>query len=824
MRRWSATFFRACWGGSLLLTSLYCLLAFLPYTYYALIKAPAYEWIPWFVHHQSLVYWVTLAGIAWAYAPERSRLAYRVVFAILVLMGAGVTVRPFLSSLQNTSAAYAWSLAVLIPLMLTASLDLRPALENKRELSSPLSYSTAAVAGVFVALVYAAGVKLRTFLEAGSLAWGWLELELLGWSVFSHLTVAVILVSILNLVGWAARKMRNPSLMQAGITMLLITGALGFAVARFLGSALSFEGWPAHLYAAMLAAALVLFGRSLALPVMHPRCSSEAHWGKLTLLMPAAVAGTLSVVAMFLPAIIRGGDWNGVLQGSFALVFWLVLGICAYRLRSPQVSYSGSAILAVLVLAACSYKGLQASAFFWAKPMGATDDDVARTLTAYADQDASFQIAHHVLGNSRSQSCGELCRILRQHTNIRDAEVRFDLELVDRMEALPGPPPNIFLFVMDSMRPDYLGAYNQKVDFTPNLDSFARESVVLRNVYTQYAGTVLSEPAIWSGALLLHSHYMQPFRRVNSLEKLAKAGGYQMVVSYDTVLREILDPADDLVKLDTDKPLWNRFEVCSTIEQLEAMLDRRPGPQRPVFFFAQPMNLHQFARNNNPLPDKSNWRMRPGFNNRIAYEAHQVDTCLGQFISYLKSRGMYDNSIVILTADHGDATGEFGRFSHSLSIYPEVMRVPLIIHLPGSMRQRLIYDDTRISTLTDIAPTLYRLLGYGPIRRNPLFGRPLFAETRQELESYRRDELFLASDVRAAYGILSGDGRFLYTVYDSPSQSFLFDLKNDPNAQHNILSETAKKDYDRRVIGHLQSLADFYGYKPGVGSLLAASH
>jgi hypothetical protein len=747
-----------------------------------------------------------------------------VVFALLVLIGAGVTVRPFLSSLQNTSAAYAWSLVALIPLMLTASFDLRPDLANNRELPSPLSYSTAALAAVFVALVYAAGVRVRAFLEAGSCAWGWLELELLGWSVFSHLTVAVILVSTLNLVGLAARKMRHPALMQAGITMLLITGAIGLAVLRFLGSALSFEGWPAQLYAAALATALVLFGRSLALPVMHTRRSSDANAETLTPVMPVVTAGTFSVVAMFLPAIIRGGDWNGVLQGSFALVFWLVLGICAYRLRSPQVSYSVTGIVAVLVLAACSYKGLQASAIFWAKPMGASDDDVARTLRAYADQDASFQIAHHVLGNARSQACGELCRILRQHTNIRGAEARFDLELVDRMDAPPSPPPNIFLFVMDSMRPDYLGAYNPKVDFTPNLDSLARESVALRNVYTQYAGTVLSEPAIWSGALLLHSHYMQPFRRVNSLEKLVKAVGYQMVVSYDTVLREILDPADDLVKLDMDKPLWNRFEVCSTIEQLEGVLDRRTGEQRPVFFFAQPMNLHQFARNNNPLPDKSNWRPRPGFNNRIAYEAHQVDGCLGQFISYLKARGMYDNSIVILTADHGDATGEFGRFSHSLSIYPEVMRVPLIVHLPARMRERMIYDDSRISTLTDITPTLYRLLGYGPIRRNPLFGRPLFAETRQELENYRRDELFLASDVRAAYGILTGDGRFLYTVYDSPPQSFLFDLKNDPNAQHNILSETARKDYDRRVIGHLQSLADFYGYKPGVGSLLAASH
>ncbi len=96
--------------------------------------------------------------------------------------------------------------------------------------------------------------------------------------------------------------------------------------------------------------------------------------------------------------------------------------------------------------------------------------------------------------------------------------------------------------MIDSLRQDYVGAYNSKVDFTPNLDAFASDSVVIHNVYTQYAGTSLSEPAIWAGAMLLHAHYLQPFTRVNSLEKLATADGYQMVVSDDEILRQLLSP------------------------------------------------------------------------------------------------------------------------------------------------------------------------------------------------------------------------------------------------------------------------------------------
>jgi arylsulfatase A-like enzyme len=184
---------------------------------------------------------------------------------------------------------------------------------------------------------------------------------------------------------------------------------------------------------------------------------------------------------------------------------------------------------------------------------------------------------------------------------------------------------------------------------------------------------------------------------------------------------------------------------------------------------------------------------------------------------------MYDNSIIIVTSDHGDATGEFGRMSHSTSIWPEIMRVPLIIHLPPKMREHLVYDDTRASTLTDITPTLYYLLGHRPIVQNPLYGRPLFAETKQELDRYPRKDLLFASDVRAVYGILTADQRYLYTTYDSPAESYLFDLTADPNAEHNILTPPLKQRYDEEIIEHLHLIGDFYGYKPGVGSLLASS-
>ena len=233
------------------------------------------------------------------------------------------------------------------------------------------------------------------------------------------------------------------------------------------------------------------------------------------------------------------------------------------------------------------------------------------------------------------------------------------------------------------------------------------------------------------------------------------------------------------------------------------------------------MNVHQFAHNNLPKRTNENWAAQPGLHARIAFAVHQMDDFFGMFLSYLKVRNLYENSIVIVTADHGDATGEFGRRSHSSILAPEVIKVPLIVHLPAAMKNKVVYDPDRIATLTDIAPTLYYLLGHEPIHRHLLFGRPLFANTREELQSYPKSDIFLASDDRAAYGLLSGDGRFLFTTYDSPANSFLFDLTQDPNALQNILTDSAKKHYEDRIIEYLQTISHFYQYQP-VGQTLPA--
>jgi arylsulfatase A-like enzyme len=815
---------------------MYCLLAFLPYTFRAFIKAPPYAWMPWLAHHQAGLYWIATAAAVFPQWPKpirRNEKRLAVPLILLAAAGVYVTLQPFLPGVESNNTAYSWSLISLLPLIVIAwwqsSCVIRPSNEVVAG-HAPFGVFTALLAALVVCLIYAIAARVRLYGDTHALALHWRDAEVIFWSLITHIVLAIILWSAVSLIFLLSAKGPNPQFVRRVLIIVLIAMVLSILVTRFLGNAISFAGWRAYLYAGAFAFALTLWGFSLVQPFLAATIKKVSSSPVLEPKLPSgkAIATWITIVTFTLLALgsrwlIGGEDWNGFVESTAALIFWIVMSLCVCRLRPVRANYSVPAVAATLLISAFLYKGLQATEIFWAKPLGSTDDEISLNLEDYGNWDPSFQLAHHALGNGRNQVCGDLCRIMREYTNVRDTRTQTDVRLVDNLSPTQTVRPNIFVFVIDAMRPDYLGAYNSRVNYTPNLDAFARDSIVLHNAYSQYAGTSLSEPALWAGAMMLHAHYLQPFSRLNGLEKMLRADNYHMVVSMDEVIKEVLSPSDDLVKLDTDKQLWNQLEIGSTLRQAEAVLDTHSDAQGPIFFYDQPKNVHQFARNDVPSPTSQHWQTPAGLNSRITYEVHWVDSRLGEFFNYLKRRGMYDNSIIIVTSDHGDATGEFGRFSHSTSIWPEIMRVPLIIHLPPNMREHLVYDDARLATLTDITPTLYYLLGHRPIRQNPLYGRPLFAETRQELDRYQPHDLLLASDVRAVYGILTADGRYLYTTYDSPAQSYLFDLAADPNAEHNILTAPLKQRYDEEIIDHLHLLGDYYGFKPGVGSLLAST-
>lgn len=817
-------------GGFLLLTSLFCLLAYIPYTYFFLIKEPPYGWLIGFAQYHSWFYWSATAAAAFAYWPYRKNRVVLAAWSVLVVTAILFSWDNFLVHISQATSAYLASLLAPAPLLLLAGMEMSTSVPQAED-SSLFSYLNAVIAILAIAILSAGGVWIKRYFETGSFAVSITlrNVEQATYILAAYLWLALLAVSLGNLLTLASRRIVSragavrPLLLGIFVWTVLSTGAI-----RFLENMLTFRGWPTYLYGVILGASLTGWGFITLRPVFfagHGDVRAAARKKALA----GAIGGCFAVAMLLAPTAIGEHDWSGILQYSFTLLLWTVLILSVYALRPGIRTYSAAALCAVLVLGGSGYWALQASAFIWARQVGTTDGAIVRVTEDYAAQNVSFDLAYHWMSSRREAECGELCLTLRQYTNIPNPNIQAEIKLAGQLTPVQQQPPNIFIIVVDSLRRDYLGAYNSRVDFTPNLDAFARDSVVIPDAYSQYAGTSLSEPAIWAGALLLHTHDWRSFDQLNSLRKLLNFHSYRMIVSYDEVLRHILPPSSNLLLLDADKR-WNRLEIGDTVRQLKTVLDHEIHDGRPIFFYSQPKNVHQFAVNDRPLRTTRNWTDRPNFNNRIAFEVHQVDESLGDLFQYLKSRGLYENSIIILTSDHGDATQQSGRLSHSTIIYPEVMQVPLIIHLPSdghlpsngplpsNRTNKLTYDSNAVASLIDITPTLYYLLGHKPDSTNPLFGHPLLAGTLDELRSYPRRDLLLASDVRAAYGLLTDGGRFMYVTYDSPAQNFLFDLVRDPEATQNVLTDAKEKKYQQRIIEYLRIIADFYGYKP-TGSL-----
>src|SRR5262249_16299070 len=161
---------------------------------------------------------------------------------------------------------------------------------------------------------------------------------------------------------------------------------------------------------------------------------------------------------------------------------------------------------------------------------------------------------------------------------------------------------------------------------------------------------------------------------------------------------------------------------CSTLEELERKIGDRSSSGQPLFVYTQPQNLHRMVLTNRgeAVGPGSHF---PGFYEHYAAAVQRMDGCFGEFIHFLNSQRLYDDSIIILTSDHGDSLMEEGRWGHSYWLFPEILRIPLIIHLPQRLQRATTCAPNDVALSTDITPSLYYLLGHRPIAVNPLFGR-----------------------------------------------------------------------------------------------------
>ena len=819
---------RAVFGILALLTSIYCLLAYIPDLYFAFIQAPFQPWLVMFIAWHPYIYCAALAalgvGLLQTYHGVTRRLAIELLGAHAVLSIYFLIYRPF-SHVRSDSLSFLWSLALLLPLLWIGILDYCEHFERDGEVSTKLiqiPISAAVVAGLAVALLDPASAWLRS--EAAGRAFPLQPSDFVAWAwaLLVHVLFALFAVCGFNAAGRLAEKLPSRFGLKLAYSLFAIVG-LDFLFQRVLLASIPFTGVEAAIYSTAIAISVVAFTGGLFTGTNAAREKKTAQprtWRDAPATQNAALVLVLLVAIYVVPALIGAMDWNSVLAKLWAVALWVAVPALFLRVWPPKVPqrYPLWLLLAVGAGAFFTYQFSQRNDR-WQKRLGGTE--FAAAAGRHTSVDASYAAIRDLWTIAEEKPCDGLCVFLKEQTGIPAAVQPVDVKMVADLQLAPGPKPNVFIIVVDSLRRDYVSPYNPAVTFTPNIAQFASESVVMRNSFTRYAGTTLSEPAIWAGTMMLHKHYVQPFYPMNNLEKLVEADGYDQFVTVDTVLRLLLKTPPELHRLDASMSNWSDQDLCTTAPEAQNMIDQRTDKSRPIFLYTQPQNIHvvSLERARKLRPARAD--QYPGFYAPAASEINRLDGCFGKFIRYLKARGLYDNSIVVLTADHGESYGDFGHTNHAFGLHPEVLKVPLIFHLPTALRKSMYYDPEAIAFNIDVTPTLYYLLGHRPIADDSRFGRPLFTLTREEHERYQRDSYLVAVCYGPIYGLLGRRGQDLFVANEMEGTYEYYDLVHDPFGTKNLVNSQVQGEAERQIRGYVQEVADLYHYRPQRFSLVS---
>jgi arylsulfatase A-like enzyme len=457
----------------------------------------------------------------------------------------------------------------------------------------------------------------------------------------------------------------------------------------------------------------------------------------------------------------------------------------------------------------------------------------------------------------------------------------------------------ILLYVLDALRPDHLGCFGYPRNTSTHIDQLAQDGVVFEKCFSSstwtrpVAASLLTGayPAI-HGARTRYDWFSTGLLRLPEVlqEKGYKTAAFSTMgnigsdIGFDRGFDQYFDLYRDLAilakrqRLDpTEAGLLHASEGESVaLPRAEDVNDalfpwlEKNGEQN-AFCFLWSIETHvpytapeQFRKFSGPapLPPKAGTqedirqagaadrdRLIDLYDNEIYYN----DACIGEMIAKLKSLGVYNDTMLIIMSDHGDAFFEHGVYAHGHTPFEELIHVPLIIKFPHSQ-----YAGRRVEHLVeliDLFPTIARvadapippenscvqgcdlisLLDTDSSERKYVFSDTQMVDVHNryysvrdqhwkyiKIESAERnrgtflDTLKYILKRRLLLKILKSPRHYLRN-YMGQSNKFLFDLQSDPTESVNLISE--KSDIANQM---QQILADWRKRNEALAGKVAA--
>lgn len=376
-------------------------------------------------------------------------------------------------------------------------------------------------------------------------------------------------------------------------------------------------------------------------------------------------------------------------------------------------------------------------------------------------------------------------------------------------------PCNVILIVVDTLRADHLGCYGYFRNTSPNIDAFSENSIIFKNAISQAPWTTASVASmltsLYPSELGIREKAIVLDESLWTLSELFKENGYQTkgIISHLLVSRELgfhqgFDDYDE-------ENSRGHMHISSPSITEKAISFLREHRDDKFFLFLHYFDPHynyiMHRKYNfysdydgpirNRMPIKKLRAKIPSMNGddlkyvKAAYdsEIRFVDEHIGKLFIKLKKLGLYENTLIVFTADHGEEFLEKSNWiGHSTQVFQEMVHVPLIIKLPGNGKKRII---DRFTELINLMPTIADYLGFKMVHAYSISGTSMNLGNKNIPERNVYSETYVESPKRT---VINKGWKLI--EFPEEKKLSLYNLTADPNESKdvgNISSENRNK-------------------------------
>ena len=367
-----------------------------------------------------------------------------------------------------------------------------------------------------------------------------------------------------------------------------------------------------------------------------------------------------------------------------------------------------------------------------------------------------------------------------------------------RNYAVPGgfQKKNVILIVIDACRADHLGVLGYGRDNTPFLNSL-RDSGRLRVARSFYSASCCTYAGVLT--LLRSRHWFKMTLHGFSLHDVLKRAGYKVhfLLSGDLSnfgsLKSFYGPNLDTFSDGLDKA--RHYSLSDDRGLFESFNQLAAYDGTPSFLYLHLMFVHALGPR---LPESERYTPVGGKRSPVNYGnlydngVVQADRNIAEIFQELERKGYLQNSVVVITGDHGESLGERGQYGHGQNLYNEEVQPPLLIYDP----EPVVYQNLEFARQVDMAPTILDRLGL-PVPPG-WDGRSLLRGEASRWAYLRAGDTYAIID--------HTPGRTLKYIYDARThKEEVYDDTRDPTEQTNIFSTTGQQE-----LGDLRKNVDLF--------------